>query len=256
MALDVNASRRRNPFLTGAIAILALIAAKVVFLYCCFAAASDAQGAVIFVLGGPIVLGVLFVALFCARRLQRDIPALGAILKWISAAGLAFVVLFFVCAFAGPLRAFPNAVIGTVAAAYTAMTGETPYAAAHAKQDVLSMMRNDLARRQGRELDLAHLPTSRDWDRVCIFGPHTDNATASAVLGLKNWDIETYSKIATSDAISTLVFVAGRHVEYVVEFPNDEGSFAKLGRQCFPREKATFLRTETAGQGPEFDLKK
>ena len=142
-----------------------------------------------------------------------------------------------------------------MAAAYESITGETPYMAAHRKQDVLSMMRNDLARRQGRELDLAHLPTSRDWGHVCILGPHTDNATAAAVLGLKNWDIETYSKIATSDAISTLVFVAGRHVEYVVEFPNDEGSFAKLGRQCFPREKSVFLRTEAAGQPAEFALK-
>jgi hypothetical protein len=255
MALDVNTPVRRKPLMTGAIAILALIAAMVVFVYCCFAAASDAQGAVIFVLGGPIVLGTLLVALFSARRLQRGVPVIGAILKWISVAGLAFVVLFFVCAFARPLRPFPNAVIGGVAGVYESITGETPYMAAHRKQDVLSMIRNDLAQRQGRELDLAHLPTTRDWGHVCIFGPHTDNATASAVLGLKNWDIETYSKIATSDAISTLVFVAGRHVEYVVEVPNDEGSFAKLGKQCFPREKAMFLRTETAGQAAEFALK-
>jgi hypothetical protein len=117
------------------------------------------------------------------------------------------------------------------------------------------MIRDDLALHQGRELDLAHLPTTRDWGHVCIFGPHTDNATASAVLGLKNWEIETYSKIATSDAISTLVFVAGRHVEHVVEFPNDEGSFVKLVKQCFPREKSVFLRNETAGQVAEFDLK-
>jgi hypothetical protein len=255
MALDVNTTVRPNPVLTGVIAILALIAAKVVFVYCCFAAASDAQGAVIFILGGPIVFGALLVALFCSRRLQRGAPKIGAILKWISAAGLAFVVLFFICAFARPLRPFPNAVIGAVAAAYESMTGETPYMAAHRKQDVLSMIRNDLAQRQGRELDLAQLPTAPDWGHVCIFGPHTDNATASAVLGLKNWDIETYSKVATSDAISTLVFVAGRHVEYVVEFPNDEGSFAKLGKQCFPREKALFVRAETAGQSPEFALK-
>ncbi|MEO8006171.1 MAG: hypothetical protein ABI771_14755 [Betaproteobacteria bacterium] len=256
MSLAVNTPKRRTPFVTGAIAILALIAAKIVFVYCCFAAASDAQGAVLFVLGGPIVLGALLAALFAARRLQRDIPVMGAVLKWISAAGLAFVVLFFVCAFARPLRPFPNAIIGVVARAYQSITGETPYMAAHRKQDMLSMMRNDLAQRQGRELDLAHLPTSRDWGHVCIFGPRTDNATASAVLGMKNWDIETYSKIATSEAISTLVFVAGRHVEYVVEVPNDEGSFAKLGKQCFPREKAVFLRTETAGQAPEFDVKK
>lgn len=256
MALDVNAPRRRNPLLTGAIAILALIASAVVFVYCCFAAASDAQGAVIFILGGPIVLGALLVALFSARRLRRDIPAVGATLKWISVAGLGFVVLFFVCAFARPLRAFPNAVIGAVAAAYASITGETPYMAAHRKQDILSMIRNDLARRQGRELDLAHLPTSRDWGHVCIFGPRTDNAAASAVLGLKNWDIETYSKIATSDAISTLVFVAGRHVEYVVEFPNDEGSFAKLDKQCFQREMAMFARAEPPGKVPEFELRK
>lgn len=255
MALDVKKPGLRNPLMTGTIAILALIAAKVVFVYCCFAAASDAQGAVIFVLGGPVVLGTLLIALFTARRLQRGGPAVGAMLKWIAVAGLAFVVLFFVCAFARPLRPFPNAVIGGVAAAYEGITGETPYMAAHRKQDALSIMRNDLARHQGQELDLAHLPTSRDWGHVCIFGPRTDNATASALLGLKNWDIETYSKVATSDAISTLVFVAGRHVEYVVEFPNDEGSFAKLGKQCFPREKALFVRAEATGQSPDFVLK-
>lgn len=256
MPLDVSSPRRRRPFMTGALAIVALIAAKVVFVYCCFAAASDGQGAVLFILGGPIVFGALLVAMFSARRLQRDGSVFGAVVKWIAAIGLAFVVLFFVCAFVRPLRPFPNGVIGGVAAAYESMTGETPYMAVRRKQDILSMIRDDIAKRQGRELDLAHLPTSRDWGHVCVFGPHTNNATASAVLGLKNWDIETYSKIASSDTISTLVFVAGRHVEYVVEVPNDEGSFAKLDKQCVQREQAVFSRSEPAGRTPEFQLKK
>jgi hypothetical protein len=237
--------------LSAAAALIAWLLAFGLFVFACFVAASDAQGALVFIFLGPVALLLFGIAWLIARLALRSHARLSRALSWSSIAGLAFVAAFFVSAFIPPLRAFPEGVIGGVAAGYKAVTGETPYAAAHKGHDVKGLIRGELARTQGARLDLSRLATARPWDRVCVFGPHTDNAAARAVLGFGNWDIETYSRIATSDAIAALVFIDGRRVSYVVEQPRAEADFAKLTRRCFARAAAVFERA-AASIAPEF----
>ncbi|HEX4984564.1 MAG TPA: hypothetical protein VFV71_00700 [Burkholderiales bacterium] len=124
-------SSTRAPLVPGVVSAGALLAAAAVFLFCCFAAAADAQGATLFFLGAPVMLGLLVIALLLADSAKARGAAAGPALKWLSVAGLVFVAAFFVCAFVPQLKVFPGAVIGAVAKTYEAATGESPYAAAH-----------------------------------------------------------------------------------------------------------------------------
>lgn len=120
-----------KPGLAIALAALAWLAAAAAFVFSCFAAASDVQGAYVFFLLGPVTLLLFAVAHFTARLARTLRPVLSRAVSWASLGGLVFVVAFFVSAFVGPLSAFPEGVIDAVSAGYEAITGETPYAAAH-----------------------------------------------------------------------------------------------------------------------------
>lgn len=236
--------RRRSALVTASAAALA--AASGVFLFSCFAAASDAQGALIFILLGPVVLLLLAGALVLVSLPASAGSGAARTLRWLSAAGLGFVVAFFALAFIPPARPFPAAVIGAVAAAYEAVTGESPYAAARRGNDVGAMIDAALAASSGERLDLSALPTAKPWDRVCVLRPYTDNAAARPVLGLEGWDIEMYSAIATSDSICTLVFIDGKRVSYVYELPRGKADLASLGGRCFARAAARLARSRAA----------
>ena len=110
---------------------IATLLALMVFLFACFGAASDAQGAIMFLFFGPLVLMLLVIAWALARAQRRREPETGAVAAWAALGTLAFVVVFFVSLFVPFLNGFPNAVIGAVAAAYEAATGQTPYEATH-----------------------------------------------------------------------------------------------------------------------------
>lgn len=114
-------------------ATIAWLAAVGAFVYGCFAAASDVDGAAAFFVVGPAVLLLLAMAFFIARLALVASPRLSGTLSWASLGGIVFVLVFFGSAFVGPLSAFPEGVIDGVAAGYRAITGETPYAAAHRK---------------------------------------------------------------------------------------------------------------------------
>lgn len=238
--------------LSGVAAVAALLAAAGGFVFCCFAAASDAQGGLVFIFLGPFILLLLIIAYLIARLAMRASPALAAAVTWSAAAGLAFVVAFFMSALIPGLRAFPRAVVGAVASGYEMATGETPYVAVRKGNDVQAMIREALAQSGGKRLDFASLPAARPWDRMCVLGPRTDNAAARPVLGLKGWDIEMYSKIASSDGIAALVFINGDRVSYVVELPRSEADLAPLSKHCYARDAAVFERTAGASGMPSF----
>lgn len=234
------------------LAVIMLLAAIAVFLFSCWATASDAQGAIVFLFLGPVILVLLGLALVLGLQVRNSSAAFGNGVCGFSIAGFAFFMAFVVSAFVPGLRAFPDGVAGGVAAAYEWITGESPYETVRKGHDVPAMISAELARTRGAKLDLGSLPTSKPWDRVCVFGPYTDNAAAAPVLGLQGWDIEMYSKIASSDAIATLVFIDGERVSYVVEQPRGEADLAKLSRRCFARDAAVFEHVPAGGGGAEF----
>ena len=223
------------------LALAADAAAVALFLFCCFAAASDAQGAFVFLFLGPVIAGVLAVAFFVLKR--TALPGRAAAWAFRLSGALAFFfAAFFACSLIPPLRAFPGAAVGAVARAFEAVAGKSPYQWVRDRDDMAAMIARDLSRGGGRELDFSRFQTAKSWSRLCVFGPYTDSAAARAVLGL-DWDIQAYSKIAESDGIDALVFLDDKKVAYVTDLPRSSADFAKLSRTCFPRREAVFERS-------------
>jgi hypothetical protein len=111
-----------------ATSLLVLVVALVLFLYGCWTAAADAQGAVGFIFLGPLSSALALGALLLAREAVRLGAGAGA---WaaggVAGAVLALQLTFFGCAFTPACRSFPHAVVSAVSSAYTAITGVTPY---------------------------------------------------------------------------------------------------------------------------------
>jgi hypothetical protein len=236
----------------GSLSAVAWSVATALFVFSCYSAASDAQGAILFLFSGPVTLLLLAVAVVFGLLTRREGKATVGALIWLSGAELVFVILFFACAFIPPLRGFPEGVIDAVSRGYQAITGESPYATAHKGHDVTGMIRAELEFSKGRRINLARIRTRNDWDRVCIFGPYTTNAAALPVLGTGDWDIERLNRISVSDSISTLMFMNGKAASYAIDFPRAEADFAKLTLRCFPRAAAVFERVHNADGAPEF----
>lgn len=102
-------------------------------------------------------------------------------------------------------------------------------------------MAAQLKAEEGTPLDLSQVGPDT-WQRVCIFGPYTDNKTAEQTLGFA-WDLEQVTALDMSDGINVLVFI--RNPAEVVAYtahPRDKGDFADITPQCFEREQAQFER--------------
>lgn len=98
-----------------------------------------------------------------------------------------------------------------------------------------------------KSIDLASA-VSTDWDRVCILGPYTTDASASQALGFK-WSAEALTSIEENDGISLLVFVQNNKVFSYVEHSRSYGDFSNLAGLCFPRNKAKFLQSARPVKG-------
>jgi len=77
------------------------------------------------------------------------------------------------------------------------------------------------------------------WDRVCIFGPYSDQKAVHLTLGF-DWPELSKSVIEANDGIALLLFLKGSNVLEWVEHPRRDGDFTNLSRQCFFREQAIF----------------
>jgi hypothetical protein len=81
------------------------------------------------------------------------------------------------------------------------------------------------------------------WERVCVLGPYSNNATASQTLGFP-WDVESHSSIVSNDGISLLLFVQDSKVIAYTEHERRFGDFSNLSGRCFPRSNARFARQD------------
>jgi hypothetical protein len=95
---------------------------------------------------------------------------------------------------------------------------------------------------KGREIDLAQI-FPRDWDRVCVLGPYSNNAIASQTLGFA-WDAESQSSIKSDDGISLLVFVQNNTVLASAEHQRRFGDFSNLAGRCFSRNHSRFFQLD------------
>jgi hypothetical protein len=88
----------------------------------------------------------------------------------------------------------------------------------------------------------------KEWERMCVLGPYTDDAQAKEILGFP-WDLRYRSSIATDDGINLLVFVRGQEGLAYTEHPRSKGDFLYLNQRCVPRSGAVFVRQPTSGLG-------
>ncbi|WP_257385206.1 hypothetical protein [Tahibacter caeni] len=98
-----------------------------------------------------------------------------------------------------------------------------------------------------RSVDLASAAPG-NWDRVCVFGPYSDDAAAGQTLGFQ-WPAETLTDIEWNEGISLLVFVRGSSVIDYVEHSRRSGDFTNLTGRCFPRANARFLQVAHPAKG-------
>jgi hypothetical protein len=113
------------------------------------------------------------------------------------------------------------------------------------QRGISKRIESNLAANEGTKLDLRLVVVS-DWDRVCIFGPYTDNSEAKMTLGFE-WDIEARTDIRTSDGINVLAFVKDSSVLDYVEHPRSKGDFAQLRGKCLDRDHAVLLSVRRDG---------
>jgi len=92
----------------------------------------------------------------------------------------------------------------------------------------------------GTEIDLSKVIKS-NFERVCIFGPYSQNKGVENLLGFK-WNIEAKTSIHLDDGHNVLVFIRDTHVIDYVKHPRNLGDFAKFSGQCFDKFNSKFIR--------------
>lgn len=88
----------------------------------------------------------------------------------------------------------------------------------------------------------------KDWERVCILGPYSNDEAATKTLGF-NWPAEKHSSIPYNDGIALLVFVHDRKVVKALEHPRRSGDFSDLSGRCFSRDEAQFVKQALPDDG-------
>lgn len=86
------------------------------------------------------------------------------------------------------------------------------------------------------------------WQRVCILGPYSSNATAKQMLSF-DWDAESRSSIKNNEDISLLLFVQDHVVVDYVEHSRVAGDFTNLSGRCFSRSSAKFVQVAQPQNG-------
>lgn len=92
-----------------------------------------------------------------------------------------------------------------------------------------------------------------DWDRVCIFRPHTSYERVDSVLGAE-WPAVRDTGLETEADATLVAFVSGSTVVDHVMYPVAKGDFGTPGPEqwyCLPRESAVLeLRQPIDGSIP------
>lgn len=87
--------------------------------------------------------------------------------------------------------------------------------------------------------------TTFSWDRVYVFGPHTESSKIAAIAG-KSWQDSCFTTIEFSDGMALLLFIHDKQVVDCIEFPQNEGAFVSLAshESGFSVQEAQFIMDE------------
>lgn len=112
--------------LLAAVTIILFAAAFIVFIGSCWLAASDAQGAFVFILSLPLTLILLITNLFLTKQplASEGLRITLCRLTWVS---LIYILLFISGVVFSPLKVIPQKTIEITAKTFELVTGLSPY---------------------------------------------------------------------------------------------------------------------------------
>ena len=155
--------------LAAAIGILLLLLAVFLFLFSSVIAASDAQGAILFLFTLPLMLALLSLAALLTRSRSRPV-------FYLNVFATIFLLLFISAAIFPGLRFIGEATIGGISRIYKNLFGLSPYQAHHgAKLDLPTLFEKSIEAQGGDLLDLRKMEIFSSWNRVCLFDSRTDD---------------------------------------------------------------------------------
>ena len=235
----------KNPGWTS-LFYISLLLTIAVFIFSCIITMSDAQGALVFVMAIPVMLGLLLAARFAGGRLDiARSPSTN--LRQVPIYFLAFLILFFVTAMVPGLRGFNSAVMDLIKRPFELATGKSPYSYFRERKSFANLLRQKLQETNDSHVDFDQIQVTFAWDKVCIFAPYTNNEKAKAILNM-DWNIEGRSPVAHSDSINCLVFIFQGKVNAVVDLDRSLVDFDHSS-QCYDRSETHFpLTTDHHGK--------
>ena len=217
----------------------------VIFLASCVITLTDGQGALVFVVSIPAMSILLLCALMLGRKLTAHNHSTWRI-DYFPKIVSAFLIVFFISSFIPALRTLPDAVTNLVGTTFTYATGTSPYAFFKERASFSTKLSAQLQKENPKTIIFSDLDVTFAWDRVCMFGPYTNNAKAKSVLNM-NWNIEERSQIHVSDSVNALVFLYQGSVNQVIDLKRGIADFQDLD-MCLNRNQANFeIRTDANG---------
>lgn len=217
--------------------LIFLFITLVVFIGSCLITLTDGQGALIFIFSIPAIIFLLFLSWAVGRKLVTDF----GVNKRLLLASKIFsvsIALFFVFLFIPVLRSIPQAFFGFVGKTFEHFVGKTPYQYVRERNSLPQVVSRAIAKNDNKPIKFSELGLTYAWDKMCIFGPYTDNQKARSVLEL-DWNIEDRSEIKHSESINALVFLYQGKVNHVVDLNRGIVDFKNLDL-CIERERSQF----------------
>lgn len=117
-------------------------------------------------------------------------------------------------------------------------TGKTPHAYFRDRKSFPNLLKQKLGESKDAQINFDLLNVTFAWDKVCIFGPYTNNDQAKKTLNM-DCNIEERSTIAHSDAVNALVFLYQGKPNVVIDLSRALADFKNPNR-CFDRSKTHF----------------
>ena len=215
--------------------VLLILFSILIFLASCIVTLSDGQGFFIFFISLPIIATLLSAGTFLGKRI--DIKNSSSIrFSLLPKLLAAFIFLFFLFSLIPGLRILPDVFMNVVERSFVAVSGKSPRIFFEERASLPNKLRKEMT--QKRKINFSDLELTFAWDKVCIFGPYTNNKKAKSVLNL-DWKIEEHSEVHFSDSVNALVFLYQDNVNKAVDLNRGIADFKNLDL-CLSRETAHF----------------
>ncbi len=217
--------------------LIFLFITLIVFVGSCLVTLTDGQGAMVFIFSIPVMILLLFLSWVIGSKLVKNFGANKRLLL-ASKTFSASIALFFLFLFIPVLRPIPDTFFDFIGKTFEHFVGKTPYQYVRERNSLPQILIRTIAKKDNKSIKFSELDVTYAWDKMCIFGPYTDNQKARSILGI-DWNIEDRSEIKFSDSINALVFLYQGKVNHVVDLRRGIVDFKNLDL-CIQRERSQF----------------